>query len=243
MRQLAIAAMLVAFAGAATGQEVTRIATEGAYEPFNYIDQATGELTGFEIDLGHELCRRAELTCEFVQNDWDTLIPNLQSGNFDAFMAGMTITDERAEVIAFSDEYTRPTMAAYLAASPDANIGEGAVIAAQTATLQAAYIADQPGNILLEFATPDETVAAVRNGEADAVFADKDYLVPVAEDSDGVLVMLDHDIEIGRGMGIGMRKSDVELKAKFDAAIQSMKEDGSLNELIATELGPDVEQF
>jgi len=107
----------------------------------------------------------------------------------------------------------------------------GGVIAAQANTIQAAFIADS-GATLLEFATPEETIAAVRNGEADAVLADRAYLQPIA-DSDAELALIGQNVMIGGGVGMGLRESDTELKEKFDAAIQSMKDDGSLNALIA----------
>ena len=243
MKKLLLANAFALVAGSVGAQDAIKIGTEGAYEPYNYIDQATGALVGFEIELGAELCKRAGLTCEFVQNDWDSIIPNLQSGNYDAIMAGMSITDERKQVIDFSENYTPPSKSSYMGLTADANIGEGAVIAAQTGTIQAGYIAEQAGNTLLEFATPDETVAAVKNGEADAVFADKDYLVPIAGDSGGALVMLDNDIALGGGIGIGMRKSDTELRGKFDEAIKAMKADGSLNALIVKYFGEESDKF
>ena len=203
--------------------------TEGAYPPYNFINDA-GEVDGFERELGDELCARAELTCEWVTNEWDSIIPNLVSGNYDVIIAGMSITDERDEVIDFSQNYTQPDPSAYLAMSADVDLANG-VIAAQTGTIQAAFIAST-GATLLEFATPDETIAAVKAGEADAVLADKAYLDPIAE-ADGELVMLGQQELIGGGVGLGLRESDGELRAKFDAAITSMKEDGSLNELIA----------
>ena len=104
------------------------------------------------------------------------------------------------------------------------------MIAAQTNTIQAAFVAEK-GWSLIEFATPEETVAAVRDGEADAVLADNSYLAAVAAE-DSELELLERTELIGGGVGMGIRESDGELKAKFDAAIQSMKDDGSLNELI-----------
>ncbi len=243
MKKLLLATALAALGTGAFAQDAIKIGTEGAYEPYNYIDQATGELVGFEIELGAELCSRAGLSCEFVQNDWDSIIPNLQSGNYDAIMAGMSITDERKAMIDFSENYTPPSSSAYMATSADANIGDGAVIAAQISTIQSGYIAEQAGVTLLEFASPDETVAAVKNGEADAVFADKDYLVPIAGDSGGALVMLDNDVALGGGIGIGLRKSDTALNEKLTAAVQSMKADGSLNALIEKYFGPEAEKF
>ena len=243
MKKMMLATALLALtAGASLAQDVVRIGTEGAYEPYNYIDQATGQLTGFEIELGNELCTRASLTCEFVQNAWDSIIPNLQSGNYDLIMAGMSITAERDEVIDFSQNYIPPASSAYMALTADANTGEGAVIAAQTGTIQAGYVAES-GATLLEFATPDETVAAVKNGEADAVFADKDYLAPISRDSNGELVLLASEVQLGGGVGIGLRESDTELKDKLNAAIQSMKDDGSLNAMISKWFGEDATLF
>ena len=220
-------AALALAAGMATAADTVRMGTEGAYPPWNFINDK-GEVDGFERELGDELCKRAELTCEWVTNDWDSIIPNLVSGNYDTIIAGMSITDERDEVIDFTQAYTPPDPSSYLASSADLDV-TGGVIAAQSATIQAAFIAEM-GWTLVEFPTPEETVAAVRNGEADAVLADQAYLAPFAEEEG--LFILEREEMIGGGVGLGVRESDGELKAKFDAAIQSMKDDGSLNALI-----------
>ena len=221
-------AALALCAGAAMAADVVRIGTEGAYPPWNLINDA-GQVDGFERNLGDELCKRAELTCEWVTNDWDSIIPNLTSGNYDAIMAGMSITPEGEAVIAFTQPYTPSDPSIYVAKSEDVDLAEG-VIAAQTGTIQAAHVAESKAT-LIEFATPDETVAAVRNDEADAVLADSNFLEPIAE-ADADLMVVGDPVPLGGGVGMGLRKSDTELKAKFDAAIQSMKDDGSLNELI-----------
>ena len=215
----------LAYAGS---HSVVRMGTEGAYPPWNFLNDA-GEVDGFERELGDELCARAELTCEWVTNEWDSIIPNLVSGNYDVIIAGMSITDERDEVIDFTSNYTQPDPSYYMASSMDLNV-EGAVIAAQTNTIQAAFIAEM-GATLVEFATPEETVAAVKNGEADAVLADSSYLEPIAAD-DADLHILERTELIGGGVGMGIRESDAELREKFNMAIQSMKDDGSLNALI-----------
>ncbi|WP_421904765.1 transporter substrate-binding domain-containing protein [Mameliella sp.] len=232
MKKLLIGtAALAMLAGAAFAEShsVVRLGTEGAYPPYNYIDD-DGEVAGFERELGDELCKRAELTCEWVTNEWDSIIPNLVSGNYDAIIAGMSITEERDEVIDFTQNYTQPDPSAFLAMEGMDLDMEGGIFAAQAGTIQASYIAEM-GATLVEFATPDETIAAVRNGEADAVLADKAYLAPIAEES-ADLAFVGEDILIGGGIGLGLRESDGELREKFDAAIQSMKDDGSLNALI-----------
>ncbi|MFT6933522.1 MAG: polar amino acid transport system substrate-binding protein [Paracoccaceae bacterium] len=223
----------------ADSHSVVRMGTEGAYPPYNFINDS-GEVDGFERVLGDELCARAGLTCVWVTNEWDSIIPNLTSGNYDTIMAGMSITDERDEVIDFTQNYIPPADSAFVALSDDADL-EGGVIAAQTNTIQAGYIA-QTGAILLEFATPDETVAAVRNGEADAVFADKDFLAPI-QNEDPDLMFVGDDVQLGGGLGMGIRETDTELRDAFDAAITSMKEDGTLNALIIEWFGEEAATY
>jgi polar amino acid transport system substrate-binding protein len=231
---------LVLGSGAAHAQQVVRMGTEGAYPPYNFINE-NNEVDGFERDLGDELCKRANLVCDWVVTDWDSIIPNLTAGNYDTIIAGMSITEERAKVISFTQNYFPPAASAYLALSPDADIA-GGVIAAQTNTIQAAHVAAS-GATLVEFATPDETIAAVRNGEADAVFADKDFLIPIAAESGGQLVFAGEDVALGGGVGMGLRQSDTELRDKFDAAIASMKADGTLNTLIREWFGEEAPTF
>ena len=229
MNKLILTTAALALTAGMSFADTVRMGTEGAYPPYNFINDA-GEVDGFERELGDELCVRAALTCEWVVNDWDSIIPNLVSGNYDTIIAGMSITAERDEVIDFTQNYTQPDASAYMALSADVNLS-GAVIAAQTNTIQASFVAAS-GATLVEFSTPEETVAAVKNGEADAVLADKSYLIPVAE-ADNSLVLLAQQELIGGGVGMGVRESDNDLRDKFDAAIASMKADGSLNALIA----------
>ena len=226
--RLLTAAALALSTGIAFAGDVVRMGTEGAYPPYNFINDA-GEVDGFERELGDELCARASLTCEWVVNDWDSIIPNLVSGNYDTIIAGMSITAERDEVIDFTSNYTQPDPSAYMAISEAADLS-GGVIAAQSNTIQSSYIASS-GATLVEFATPEETIAAVRNGEADAVLADLAYLAPIA-DENADLMLVGDKVMLGGGVGMGIRESDGAMKAKFSAAIDSMKADGSLNAMI-----------
>jgi len=244
MKKLTLGLMLAAFAATtATAQDTLRMGSEGAYPPYNFINDTTGELDGFERELGDAICERASLTCEWVINDWDTIIPNLVSGTYDTIMAGMSITDARKEVIAFTQNYLLPEASAYIGlAGTDAGVLTSGVIAAQSNTIQAGHIAETGAN-LLEFATPDETIAAMRNGEADAVLADKAFLVPYVTDSNGDLVFVGDDVLLGGGIGIGLRQSDTELAAKLDAVISEMKADGSLNAMITKWFGEEQPLF
>jgi len=244
MRKTTLAILASVFAASgALAQDVVRLGSEGAYAPYNFINDATGELDGYERDLGDEICRRAGLTCEWVINDWDTIIPNLVSGEYDAILAGMSITEARKEVIDFSENYLLPEPSAYVGlAGTDPGLRDTGVIAAQSNTIQAGYVAAGTAD-LLEFPTPDETISALRNGEADAVLADKAFLAPYVTDSNGELEFLGDDVILGDGIGIGVRQSDTALRDQFNAVIAEMKADGSLNTLIEKWFGPAHPQF
>ena len=237
MKKIILSALLATFMAGSSYAETVRMGTEGNYEPYNFINDTTGEVDGFERDVGDMLCILADLDCVWVVNEWDTIIPNLVSGNYDTIIAGMSITAERDEVIDFTQDYLPPSSSVFMGLSGADIDLEGGVIAAQTSTIQAAYIAES-GATLVEFATPEETISAVKNGEADAVLADGEYLYPIIAESNGEFEKLD-EVPIGGGIGMGIRESDGELKAKFDEAITQMKENGSLNALIKKWFGPD----
>ncbi len=236
----ALALVLTAGTALADAHSTVRMGTEGAYAPYNFLDD-DGEVAGFERDLGDELCARAGLTCEWVTNDWDGIIPNLVSGNYDTIMAGMSITDERKEVIAFTQDYYPPTASIYVGSSAGADTLTG-VVAAQASTIQAGHVAEGDA-ALLEFATPEETVAAVRAGEADAVFADLDFLMPIVEASGGELMVVGEPVVLGGGIGMGLRQSDTDMLETFDAAITSMKEDGTLDALLIEWFGEGITTY
>ncbi|KII19313.1 transporter substrate-binding domain-containing protein [Phaeobacter sp. S60] len=227
MKSLILGTAALALTAGIAMADTVRLGTEGAYPPYNFLND-DGQVDGFERELGDELCKRAELDCEWVTNDWDSIIPNLLSGNYDTIIAGMSITAERKEVVNFTTGYTRPSPSAYAAMSADVDVNS-AVVAAQASTIQAAHVAST-GATLVEFPTPDETVAAVKAGEVDAVMADKDFLIPIVGETEMEFVA--DDVLLGDGIGMAFRKSDDELRGKFDVAIESMKADGSLNALL-----------
>ncbi|MER8977919.1 transporter substrate-binding domain-containing protein [Mesorhizobium sp. M0870] len=101
---VSIASLMSAFPASAQSERVISIATEGASPPWDGTD-ANGQLYGYDIDVGQELCRRIQIKCTFVPQDWDGIIPALLVGKFDVIMSGMAITEKRKQSIAFSIPY------------------------------------------------------------------------------------------------------------------------------------------
>lgn len=215
--------------------------TEGAYEPYNFLNDA-GEVVGFERDLGDELCRRADLECTWVTNDWDTIIPNLLDDQYDTIMAGMSITDERDEVIDFTQPYIPPIPSVYVALAGAGDAAVAGTVAAQVATIHADHLSAS-GATLVEYELADEVIAAVLNGEADAALVDREFAHENIAANAGKLAVVGPNVPLDSGIGIGVREGDSELKEKLDAAISAMKDDGSLNALIRKWFDEDADTF
>ena len=238
---VALALLVAGVLSCSSQAETVRIATEGAYPPYNFVNDS-GQLDGFEKELGDELCRRADLECTWTIIQWDTIIARLLEGEHDAIMAGMTITEGRDEFMDFTQPYLPPSPSVYLAlAGSGPEVAEG-TLAVQSGTIHSDYLA-QSGSAYAEHTWPEEVVQAVLDGSTDAAFVDRRFaLDSVAEHSDG-LAIVGPETLIGKGTGIGLRESDAELRNKLDQALTSMKEDGSLNLLIWKWLGPDAGAF
>ena len=238
---LAIAILVSVCLSCGGGSDVVRMGTEGAYPPYSFINDS-GEVDGFERELGDELCRRADLECTWVTNDWDTIIPNLVAGDYDTILAGMSITAERDEVIDFTQPYFPPSPSVYIAlAGAGAEVVDGKV-AAQVATIHASYLSES-GATLIEYDLAEELVEAVLDGEADAALVDREFAHDSMAGSEDRLAVVGPDVMLDSGIGIGVREEDSELKDKLDRAIASMKEDGSLNALIEKWFDDDAERF
>jgi len=100
----AVAVAMLAGPALAKDYKSIKIATEGAYKPWNFKD-SSGKLVGFELDLIVDLCKRMAIKCEVVEQAWDGIIPSLMAGKYDAIIAGMSITDKRKKKIMFSRSY------------------------------------------------------------------------------------------------------------------------------------------
>ena len=237
---LALAVVLVALIVACADTEPVRFATDGEYHPFNFVNDA-GEIDGLEREMGDELCRRADLECEWLINEWDTMIPHLRAEDFDAIVAGMSITDERDERIDFTEPYYPPTPSVYLAKAGAGDEAAEGSLGAQADTIHSDYFLDS-GIFFKTFRDAQDPVDAVLNGEIDAILVDHAFAVEKLTEFSGQLAIVGPEVPLDRGIGIGVRTGS-DLKVKLDEAIASMKADGTLNALILKWFGEDAATF
>lgn len=219
-----------------------RIGTSPDFPPSSFINER-GEIDGFDREVADEICRRTELRCDWVQNDWATIIPSLLSGDYDVIVSGMAATKEREELIDFTQGYQPNTPSAYVAR---AGAGEAAVngkIAVQVNTIQHDYLVEL-GAARISSLSAGDAVEAVIRGDADAVLADRTFLQPFVEASNGDLEFVGPEVPFEFNyVSIGVRKNDGELKNRLNAAIDRMKDDGTLNDLIIKWFGEGAAIF
>jgi polar amino acid transport system substrate-binding protein len=243
-RRLALAAA-VAVIGLSTGlanaQETLRIGTEGAYPPFNNLT-ADGKLEGFDIDIANALCDEMKVKCEFVTQDWDGIIPALQAGKFDAIIASMSITPERAEKVDFSEKYYNTPPA--IVAPKDTDITgvtkealAGKTIGVQGSTTHFNYSEQTyTDSTVNAYPTAQEYQLDLANGRLDAANDDISVIEEWLKTPDGacckIVGAVTPVVEIhGPGAGIAVRKGETALADRFSAAIKAIRENGKYKEI------------
>ncbi len=232
---------LAAMSSPVIGQDKVRIGTEGAYPPFNFFD-SNGELQGFDVDIAKALCAEMAVECEFVAQDWDGIIPALIANKYDAIIASMSITEERKEVVDFTNKYYSTPPAMIVPKDSDLSAADpttlaGKTVGAQSSTTHATFLEGEYGDSSIKlYGTQDEANLDLVSGRLDAVVADAVVLSEWLETDDGacckVLAALPNDpAYFGEGAGIAIRKGEDELREKFNAAIEAILANGTYKEI------------
>ena len=227
--------------GAVFAQEPLKVGfASEPYPPFTEAS-ASGEWTGFEIDLANALCAEMQVPCEPAPVAWDGIIPALTSGQIDMIVGSMSITEERKQVVNFSDRYYY-TGSDFVAAKgsgidPSPEGLSGKIIGVQSGTTNADYVqktfADS-AEIKL-YNTQDEVNADLVAGRIDVMLADQlamDAFVKSDAGKDTEIVgTAPADAAFGEGIGVALRKEDTELLAKVNAAIKALLDSGKYDEI------------
>jgi octopine/nopaline transport system substrate-binding protein len=243
--------------------KTVKVALEGSYAPWN-LTLPNGKISGFEPELLDNLCKRVNLQCEAVGQDFDGLITGLQVGKFDVVMDALAITPEREQAIVFSKPYAA-TPAAFAAIdghglanttgkssslklTGDHKI-DGPMIAPLRDQLKGKSIGIQSGTVYTKFITDNfKDITSIRlyktsaerdldlvNGRIDMAFDDVTYYAGIAGNKDTARIRIVGPTiggpVWGPGEGLGFRKQDTDLKARFDEAITEALADGTVTRL------------
>lgn len=233
---------LTSTAWAAGIPDPLRIATEGAYPPFNGVN-ASGQLVGFDVDIANALCKEMKANCVIVAQDWDGIIPALVANKYDAIIASMSITDERKQTIDFTNKYYSNYLAviAPTGGAKGPSDLNGKAVGAQRSTLASQWVEDNltgRANIKL-YDTQTAAYADLQAGRLDAMVSDiypaMDWLTTVSG-----FQLAGEKIDINDQIGIGLRKNQPELKDALNRAIEAIRANGVYAAINATYFSADI---
>jgi polar amino acid transport system substrate-binding protein len=244
---LAVGAMLGLTSLTAQAQDVIKFANaDEPYPPFSSKD-ASGKWVGFEIDLMDAVCAEMKAKCELVPIAWDGIIPALQEKKIDVIWASMSITDERKQVIDFSDKYYN-TPTAFIGPKsekvdtcPETGVCKdwmkGKIIGVQVSTVHANYVQKTFGDVaeVKTYDKQDNANADLVAGRVDLVMADAialdDFLKSDAGKDFEQKALAPDDPIFGPGVGGGVRKEDTKLRDAISAAIKAIRENGTYKKI------------
>ncbi|HOZ31522.1 MAG TPA: transporter substrate-binding domain-containing protein [Tabrizicola sp.] len=242
----ALLAAACLMAAPALAQEVKIGIAAEAYPPFASPD-AAGNWVGWEVEIINAVCAAGEMQCVITPVAWDGIIPSLTSGQIDAIMASMSITDERLQTIDFSDKYyNTPTVivgAKGVEMAPTAEGLAGKIIGVQASTVHAAYVEKYFAGTAAEikiYQTQDEANSDLAAERIDATQADSIALDAFLATEAGTAcceskgAVADDPAILGLGVGAGVRKGDDALREKINGAIAKIIADGTYDKITAT---------
>jgi polar amino acid transport system substrate-binding protein len=219
--------------------QVLIVGCDAAFPPFEYLDEETGELTGFDLDLMRAIGQELGMEVVIKNVSWDGIIPGLLSGNYNVIASGMTITDERKEVVNFSEPYINAGLVIITRAGEDRINGPedlaGKQLAVQinsTGDLAATKMQeDEGGTISIKrFNQATDPFLELKNGAADAVVMDLPVAGAQIKANPGVYKIIGEAFTTEE-YGLALRKSDTELLEKVNNALATLKTNGKYDEL------------
>ena len=235
---LAAAATLV-FSANAMAAEKLKMGIEAAYPPFNNKD-ASGQVVGFDKDIGDALCAKMKVECEVVTSDWDGIIPALNAKKFDFLISSLSITDERKQAVDFTDPYYSNKQQFIAPKNVDFKTDDaslaGKTLGTQRATQAAIWLDDHGGmdgkfKVSL-YDTQENAYLDLTSGRVDALLADKyanyDWL---KSDAGKNYEFKGEPVNESDKVGIAVRKGDNDLRNKLNAALKEIVADGTYEKI------------
>ncbi|MEG5264177.1 ABC transporter substrate-binding protein [Pseudomonas sp. JDS28PS106] len=232
---LLVAAATLALTGNAFA-ETLKMGIEAAYPPFNNKD-ASGQVVGFDYEIGNALCAKMKVQCEVVTSDWDGIIPALNAKKFDFLISSLSITDERKQAVDFTDPYYSNKLQ-FLAPKggefkTDVASLKGKIIGAQRSTLASTWLEDKLGMDVDAklYDTQENAYLDLVSGRVDAILADKYVSYEwLKSDAGQGFEFKGEPVEENDKIGIAVRKGD-PLREKLNAALKEIIADGTYKKI------------
>jgi His/Glu/Gln/Arg/opine family amino acid ABC transporter permease subunit len=221
-----------------------RVGTDATYPPFEYVDDQTRRITGFDIDLIAAIGNVLGVKAEFVVAPFDGIISGLNSGKYDCVISSMTITPERAAAVLFSEPYyvAGQSIAVALEDRTISSVNDlvGRRIGVQLGTTGEMLARGIDGATIRSFDNIGDAFRDLINGNLDAVINDKPVSQRIILARGGAKLV--GPVLTTERYGIALRKGETRLKKAVDDALEKLKESGTYAEINDRWFGSPVSQ-
>lgn len=235
---------LTAASAVAHAEQLT-MGTESTYPPFEYTDTKNGsEIVGFDIDMVRMLGQKAGFTIKVVSMGFDALIPAILSRQIDIAGAAITITEERAKKVGFTQPYYDSGLSILVRKADkdtyktDKDL-KNKIICGQLGTSGAAYARTIEGTTVKTFNTMNETYMELRNKGCEAVIGDRPtiaYFMTSNARNKKLFTLQDTILNVEQ-FGFIVAKDNKKLLERLDKAFEEAKKDGSYKALLVKWFG------
>ncbi len=230
--------LLSVLAGCSKKSEKLVVGTDTSYMPFEYLDTATNQYVGFDIDLIKEIAAIVGFEYELKPMDFNGLLTALQTKQIDIAIAGITIKDERKEMADFSLPYYDAGLYILVQEGNTDILSvddlKGKVVATKTGTSAYDYITESIAGLgeLVHFPNIDQAFMELEKGACDAVIFDSPNLLYYAANEGKGKVKVVGDLMYGNQFGIALRKGDdPKMLSDINDALTKLMENGKYDEL------------
>jgi polar amino acid transport system substrate-binding protein len=213
---------------------VYKVGTNAEYPPFENVNEA-GEIVGFDVDLLTAIAREAGFEFEWVNTRWDGIFVALQSGEFDAVISAATITDERAEIVNFSDPYFNAGQMIAVREGETRIEGPGDLagkkVGVQLGTTGDIWLSEQTQAEVIRFDENTLAFQALANGDIDAAVADGPTAIDVVQANPEMKLKVLVGVYTEEFYGIAVNKERTDLLEAINKGLAAIKADGTYDQI------------
>lgn len=210
------------------------MATNAEFPPYEYHDG--GEIVGIDAEIAKAIAGELGMELEIEDIAFDSIIPEITSGKADMGLAGMTVTEDRKQSVDFSDTYAKASQKVIVKedseiASPDDLAGK--IVGVQLGTTGDIYVSDleADGTTVERYNKGFEAVQALSQGKIDAVVIDGEPAKTFVAQTEGLKILEESFTD--EEYAIAVKKGNTELLDKINGALKTLKENGTLDEIVA----------
>lgn len=236
MKKVILAALLASAAFGTQAAEKIRFASSATYPPFESLN-SENQIVGFDIDLANALCAQMKAECSFTNNPFDSLVPALKFRRYDAVISGMDITAERSKQVSFTQPYYANSAIIIAQQGKFTRVDQlkGKRVGVENGTTHQKYLQEKhPEIITVAYDSYQNAILDLKNSRLDGILGDSAVVGAWLKTNPNLASVGEHITDsdfFGTGVGIAVRKDNAALLAEFNAALDVLKANGTVEKL------------